>query len=47
MTFADTLTESFKARLPLRRAGRYKVTPIVKSGKRTFRGRSVLLRAIS
>jgi hypothetical protein len=37
---------SFKAKLPLRKAGRYRLTPIVKNGKKTFRGKSALLRAI-
>jgi hypothetical protein len=35
----------FKAKLPLRRAGRYKITPVVKNGKKVFKGKSVLLRA--
>ncbi|HWI21752.1 MAG TPA: peptidoglycan recognition family protein, partial [Baekduia sp.] len=37
---------AFKAKLPLRRAGRYKLTPVVKIGTKTFKGKSALLRAL-
>jgi hypothetical protein len=41
-----TKRNAFKAKLPLRKAGRYKITPVVKNGKKVFKGKSVLLRAV-